>query len=190
MRTSKEWWNEVKNDDAKFNEWLRKQYHGEFLAWKRISEFAESMENDSRWKLPTTMVAIQEMKHAALVGELLLNRGIIPQVLENKQERYWEKALDGVTTTTEIAAQAAWAELMRLERIRVIANDIDMDGNDISEVFNTILVDEEFHARFFSDMAGSEAMKAGLAKHEAGMSAINLQMEGNCNDLIPKSAVV
>ena len=42
MRTSKQWWEEVKADPEKFNRWLVKQYRGEVTAASWIEQFAET----------------------------------------------------------------------------------------------------------------------------------------------------
>ncbi len=176
-RTSAEWWAEVRGDEAKFIEWLRKQYHGEVTAAERIRKFGEEHAPvGNRWRRALLLIAIQESKHAAWVGELLLNRGVEPALLADKPERYWSKALAGVTSFAGIAAQAAWAERMRLERIRVIAADPSAP-KDVVQVFKWILEEEEFHARAFADMAGDKAMEEALGRHEAGMTAIGLAME-------------
>lgn len=177
VRTSAQWWSEVRLDEERFVLWLRKQYHGEMLAWERVRKFAnEFAPVGNRWRLPLLLIATQEMKHAAWIAELLLNRHLEPEILSDKPERYWSKALDGVSSFEGLAAQAAWAELMRLERIRVIANDTEAPA-DVRQVFLQILVDEQFHAKAFTELAGDEAMKEAFSRHEAGMAAIGVAME-------------
>lgn len=181
-RTSSEWWSEVRGDRARLLEWLRKQYHGEVLAAERVRKFRDDfVPPESKWFATLGTIAEQEANHAEWVAELLRARGETPRLLP-KEERYWNVVLQGTTAGEDLAAAAAHAEEMRLERILVIAHDPLADG-DIREVFLRIEPDERFHAKAFRAMAGEDAMRRALAAHEAGMAAINVAMESD--GLIP-----
>jgi len=177
MRTSAEWYQEVKTNPEKFIEWLKKQYHGELTAADRITDFRDKFtEKGTRWYGLLSTIAIQEYSHACWVGDLLVARNIEPipaELAALRTERYWSKALDGVTNMEEMAATAAHAEIMRLERINIIVNDPETQ-DDIKEVFFKILTEEKFHAKAFSEMAGDKAMANRLKNHELGMEAICL----------------
>lgn len=182
-RTSAVWWAEVRGDRAKLLEWLRKQYHGEMLAAERVRKFRDDfVPSESKWFATLGTIAEQEATHAEWVGELLRNRGDTPQ-LQDKEERYWSVVLRDASTQADLAAAAAHAEEMRLERILVIAHDPSADA-DIREVFLRIEPEERFHAKAFRAMAGEAAMGRAIAAHEAGMAAINVAMESD--GLIPE----
>lgn len=171
------WWQTTSADPTAFITWLKKQYHGEITAHQRILEFAERyLPEGSRWKPVLEKIAQQELTHAAWVAELLTARGVTPAVLK-KEERYWDKTLPSIDSFESGAAVAAHAEAMRLERIRVIAED-PAAPEDVRNVFLRILPEEEFHERAFSSMAGGEAMQTALENHLAGREAIGLIPEG------------
>lgn len=174
MKTSVQWWNETKASSELTKEWLKNQYHGEVTAAARISEFA-SMVNDVKLKKTLEIIAKQEEAHAAWVRELLIARGIEADILD-KESRYWSKTLpdDYKSLSTErLAAIGAHAEGMRLERIKVIANDTAAP-EDIRNVFTKILPDEEFHERAFSAIAGDVEMAATIDAHREGLKALGL----------------
>ena len=173
MRTSLTWWNETKNDAAAFIDWLRDQYHGEVTAHDRIMNFLGThVPADSPWRKTLELIASQELTHAEWVGGLLRARGIEPAILV-KPERYWDVTLPGAVDFETAAGVAAHAEQMRLERITVIAIDVDAPA-DVRDVFARILPEERFHAGAFRRMAGEPAFAATLARHELGMEAIAL----------------
>lgn len=178
-RSSEQWWQELKLSPERQIDWLKKQYHGELLAAERVAKFRDDSFG-TEWFKTLDAIASQEAKHAQWVGELLQARGIEPQRLQ-KEERYWNITLAGVNAFEELAAAAAHAEAMRLERIKVIQADPETEP-DIKAVFTQILREEEFHVSAFTRMAGDSALQAALAKHEAGMAAINVSME---SELIP-----
>jgi rubrerythrin len=172
-RTSEQWWEEVKADPAKLESWLQKQYHGEVTAADRIRDFAEKFSQpDTRASRILNLIASQEMDHASWVGSLLVARGIEPRVLD-KDERYWEQTLPQIGNFATGAAVAAHAERMRLERIRVIAHDLEAP-DDIRTVFDRILPQEVFHERAFTSLAGPEAMQATVEAHLQGREVIGL----------------
>jgi 8-oxo-dGTP pyrophosphatase MutT (NUDIX family)/rubrerythrin len=180
-RTSSEWWQELKTSPARRIDWLRKQYHGELLASRRVAKFRDDSVG-TEWFEALDVIAQQEAKHAAWVGTLLKARGIEPRQIE-KDERYWNITMAGVDTFKGLAATAAHAERMRLERIKVICCDPATEP-DIRAVFSRILPEETFHVRAFTRMAGDTAMRDALSRHEKGMAAINVAME---SQLIPFS---
>lgn len=172
MTTSKQWWESVKNDPTKFNEWLQKQYRGEITAASRIEQFAEKYATQN-YKRTLRVIAKQERQHASWVLELLINRGITPDVA-NAENRYWSETLPEIESFETGAAIGAHAEAMRLERIRVISAD-DSAPSDVQEIFKKILKDELFHERAFRVMAGDQAMQKTMASHEAGRKLLGLE---------------
>jgi rubrerythrin len=176
MRTSAEWWQAVKADPALLLDWLRKQYHGEATAAVRMREFLAQFGTEARdpkWVATVEEIARQEEMHAAWVGGLLRARGEEPAVIIGKSERYWQATLPGIESWESGCAVAAHAEAMRLDRIRVIAADLDAPA-DIREVFARILPQEEFHERAFRAFASDEALTAALETHAAGAEALGL----------------
>lgn len=178
MKDSQTWWDETKINPDKLNKWLQNQYHGEKLASWRISDLQETLGSDISGydSAVLKVISMQENRHAIWIGNLLRIRGFRPSILENKTERYWKKTLpDGYEELPyeEIAAIGAHAEAMRLERIKVIANDPSAPI-DIRIVFQNILPEEIFHEYYFRTAAGLIAMEAMKDNHQAGLDALGL----------------
>lgn len=173
MKNSLEWWQEVKNDSAKLNDWLIRQYRGEVTAADRIEQFAQNFATAAKDQSTLRAIAFQEKIHAKWVLELLKNRNLSPMV-ENAEERYWKETLPEIESFETGAAVGAHAETMRLERIRVIAED-DQAPSDIRKVFQKILKDEEWHAEAFTKMAGIKALEETSAAHLRGKNALGLE---------------
>ena len=157
-------------------DWLRKQYHGEVTAAKKMADFLQQFwiqAKDLKWIRTVEEIISQEVTHAEWIGALLEVRGEKPALIENKQERYWDATLPGIDSWESGCAVAAHAEKMRLERIRVIVADPEAP-EDIREVFAKILPQEEFHEKAFRTFAWDEAMTQALENHLAGQNALGL----------------
>ncbi len=170
-RTSAAWWNEIRSNPEALLRWLRKQYHGEATAAERIERYciARLPADDPRRRI-LAVVAGQERQHAHWVGDLLRARGEEPRIL-TRRERYWTHALAAMTSFEDAAGIAHHAEVMRLERIEVIASD-PTAPDDIRATFARILRDERFHARAFARLAGSDGVRRTRSRHEDGARAI------------------
>lgn len=173
MKTSKEWWDEVKASPEKTIDWLKKQYVGEKTAALRVTQFAAQFANTERSETILNMIAIQEGNHAGWIRALLEARGVDVKAIIHENERYWRETLKGITSLETGAAVATHAEAMRLERIRVIANDEETPA-DIRAVFQKILPDEEWHEKAFRNLSTPEAIEATRHNHEAGTQALGL----------------
>lgn len=175
MKTSQQWWDEVKADPELIIDWLRKQYRGEVTASHRIERFAEQFADGKALNM-LKYIAEQERTHAEWILELLTNRGVVVYIqdIENAEARYWKETLPGITSLETGSAVAAHAEAMRLDRIRVIAYDKDTP-TDIRSVFLMILVDEEFHERAFTWLSTPEAMIETQDQHNLGKEALGLE---------------
>jgi rubrerythrin len=172
MKTSQEWWDEVKNSPAKFNEWLVKQYRGEVTAAQRIMEIIDRFDVTSKAKRILAEIAEQEKTHAEWVLNLLKARGVTPSV-DNAGERYWKETLPAAVDFETTAAIGAHAEQMRLERIEVIAADKDAPF-DVRETFSKILKQELWHAEAFKRLAGPDAIARTKYSHEQGRALLGL----------------
>lgn len=172
MKTTQQWWNEVSADESLMVDWLKDQYHGEVTAEKRIRDLLTQYELNDKVKRLIGKIADDEKQHAEWVKGLLESRGITAEVL-NKEERYWNKVLPaGDVSFEEMSAIGHHAETMRLERIRVLAEDTKHP--DIAEVFKRILPDELFHAYAFAAMSTPEAIADASDSHKAGLNALGL----------------
>lgn len=172
MKTSQEWWAEVKADPAKFNDWLVKQYRGEVTAAVRIRAIATRFRVEPRIHCTLNTIAAQEQLHAQWVRELLIARGIQPDT-DGAEERYWKAVKPAMVDFHATAAVGAHAEEMRLERIRVIVAD-EAAPPDVAAVFRRILPHEVWHASAFREMAGEVAMKDTQYTHELGRALLGL----------------
>jgi rubrerythrin len=172
MKTSEQWWNEVKNDQTKLHEWLLKQYHGELTAAQRIFDMQfDDTSPDHAGVL--AKISLQESTHASWVADLLVSRGIDPNDHTGTM-RYWNQVEDAAISFESKAAIATLAEGMRLERIRVIAADEDAP-EDIRNVFRLILVDEEWHEKAFASMTNQESIEAVRPFHNLGKEVLGLE---------------
>lgn len=170
MKTSAQWWAELKTNPDQMVAWLHKQYWGEVGASQRIWSYCIDQAPE-KWVETLKVIAGQEQKHAGWIKDLLANRGLEPGPMH--EARYWEKTLGQIDSFESAAAVAAHAEDMRLERIETIAYDAQSPA-DIRKVFQDILKEERFHAAAFKKMAGSDAMAATLEAHIHGREAIGL----------------
>lgn len=172
MKTSKEWWDEVKVSPVALEDWLQKQYTGEVTAADRIVKLGEQFTVDTKAKSILAAIAQQEETHATWIKELLESRGITPTV-GDANKRYWAKTMPGITDFETGTAVAAHAEKMRLERIRVISEDKSAPA-DIRETFKKILKDELWHEKAFRSLSTDEALNKTLEGHEQGMQSLGL----------------
>ncbi len=175
-KTSQEWYDGIKNDPTKINDWLINQYHGEVTAAERIRELILCYTppgNHTKWAELVELIATQEEQHAEWIAELLANRGLEAKKLI-KDERYWDNTINQITDWDTGCAVAAHAEEMRLQRIRVICAD-SATAKDIKEVFDKILVQEEFHAKAFKEFTTDDAMQRTLEGHLAGLNQLGLK---------------
>jgi rubrerythrin len=172
MQTSQQWWDEVKKDETKLNEWLVKQYRGEASAFERIMKMAGAYDMTHKAFRTLSVIASQEATHAGWVKNLLKDRGIDP-LLEGAENRYWAEVKDAMEDFETTCAVGAHAEAMRLERINVIVADPD-SPEDIREVFKKIQVEEQFHARAFAELAGEDAIARTKGQHDKGLAILGL----------------
>jgi len=173
MKTSKQWWDEVKNDPARFTAWLLKQYRGEVTAADRIEAIAMQAENPAQVNA-LMKIADQEAQHAKWIFSLLETRGIkADEDRDNAEKRYWATVKTSITDFNTAMAVGAHAEAMRLERITAIAFD-DEAPADVRDVFKLILADELWHERAFREMAGDEAMALTKPSAEDGRRVLGL----------------
>lgn len=178
MKNSEEWWEEVKCNQFKLLDWLKKQYHGEVTASHRIRQFLNQFQNQAKnveWVETLEKIAVQEEAHAEWIGGLLSVRGVEAKPLANKNPRYWRETLEGIEDWETGCAVGAHAEKMRLERIAVISSD----GNapeDIRQVFQRILPQEEFHERSFRKFSSKEALDKTKCNHNRGRNALGLEI--------------
>ncbi len=176
MKTSKQWWDEVKNDSDKIDRWLRKQWRGEVTAAGRIQKLASQYTvADGREYTILHTIAEQERQHADWVGELLDSRGIVvdDSDLLQAEGRYWAETLPGIKDFATGTAVAAHAEKMRLERIQTIVDD-ETAPVDIRDVFTRILKDELWHERAFRGLSTPEALQETEGDYKLGREALGL----------------
>ena len=173
LKTSKQWWDETKLSTESINNWLKNQYHGEAIAAERIEQFILPHFKD-KYEFIVQRIADDEKRHASWIGELLLKRGITPEILQ-KEERYWREVMteDFKNDGQYAASVAAHAEEMRLERITVIMNDESAPA-DIRETFKNIYKDEVFHAKGFRHIAGESYYEKSSENHARGLEALGL----------------
>ncbi len=169
---SKQWWELVKNNPAKFNDWLIKQYRGEVTAAQRIRLLASKFARTLLQERTLEIIAKQEETHASWVLDLLKARGIVPDT-KNAEDRYWKQTLKGIEDFETGCAVGAHAEGMRLERIRAIADDPEAP-KDVADTFKRILKDEIFHEKAFRSFSSKKALAATAGNHSLGLQVLGL----------------
>jgi rubrerythrin len=177
MKTSQQWWDEVKANPEKTAAWLIKQWRGEVTAAFRIEKLARQYtEVDSREAKILNTIAAQEKQHAEWVKDLLVSRNIEVDETDivEAEDRYWAQTLPGIKDFATGSAVAAHAEKMRLERIRAISEDVD-SPEDIKATFSRILKDEVWHEEAFRKLSTPEAMEATEGDYKLGREALGLE---------------
>lgn len=179
LRTTKQWWQEISTDPLKLIDWLKNQFHGEYSAAVRIEKLISRVPNDDLrydWRVKILRgIRVDEVKHSIWVADLLESRGVIAGLLD-KDDRYWKETLGNDEIDTKsfeyLCAVGHLAEVMRLERITLLASDTRFA--DIAAVFSKILPDEQFHAELFRILSTPEAIEEARANHIAGKNALGL----------------
>lgn len=173
-KTTAQWLHEVKTVPGKLQQWLERQYVGEALAAQRILALANQTMMPYKRYVLLNRIAIDEIKHTGWIAGLLEARGIpLPEVTLDGT-RYWEPILDHLHTFEEIAGAGHHAETMRLIRIKMLAEDPEIDA-DIRNVFAQILPDEEFHAAAFAKLSTPEDIEKTRVLHEQGLDLLGLE---------------
>lgn len=174
VESSTRWWAATRDDPEKLLAWLFAQYRGEMTAAERILGLRDvHAAPGSRGYEVLTVIAAQERRHAAWVGELLAARGATPEVRGEAMARYWQRTLPGIVDLETGCAVGAHAEHMRLVRIAVIAGD-EAAPADVRAVFARILPEERFHERAFRGLATAESLERTRGDHALGMRALGL----------------
>ena len=172
--TTAQWWERVSNDPVEMDKWLQNQYYGEVTAANRIRESVAKYNLKGLKAKIIESIAKDEEKHAVWVSRLLRARMIECVPLE-KAERYWKETLPKeleVNTFKYFCAVGHLAEVMRLDRISLIASDERF--SDIAEVMRKIYDDEVFHARMFREISSQKNISKARKYHNMGMNAIGL----------------
>jgi len=166
-KTSQQWWNETVADLSKLEGWLQRQCYGELKAHERILALSKKFNNN----FILEKIAGDELKHHLWLKEYLISNGI--PLLSEHEERYWKEINMDFKTIEEMAAVGHHAEMMRLERIRVIAQDESLPF--LSNMFKYILLDEEFHAEAFKKLSNEQQIELAKVDHAQGMLALGLE---------------
>lgn len=177
MRTSKEWWAEIKSDPEQLVEWLRRQYVGEIAAVNLLSEVLlrfGGQANMQEWE-NVHRVMLQEATHARWMRQVCEGRSIKLGADESAERRYWKEVLPHVSNFREAMDAAFHAEHMRLERIRLVAAETDPAFADLAKTFARILPHEEWHEEIFGEMRQAGAGSV-TRYHENGLQALNLTL--------------
>jgi len=170
MKTSKQWWDETKNNTVKFNKWLSQQWLAEAVAFGKIKELAL---NDPENAAILTKIATDELKHSLLLKDLCVSRSIA--IAQRSTDRYYGSINLESLSKDELYAIGHYAEGMRLSRIRAITEDQDAP-EDVSFVFSIILKDEIMHEKAFKAIASKDALQRMKNKHELGVQALGLTL--------------
>jgi hypothetical protein len=172
-KTSQQWWDGVKSDNSALRHWLTQQYSGELSASDRIKQYILAHAPNYIDQKSIERVMYEEDVHADWIKDLLIVRQIPVPTESASSDRYWEAVLgNSELSYQEACGIAAHAEEMRLERIKVIADDVTAPW-DIRETFINILKDETYHAKLFKHLAG-DAYNDAAKGHADGIEALGL----------------
>ena len=134
--------------------WLQGQYIGEINAvasMEALLEVFKQQPGTPKAGLLVEKIVRDEKNHVALIGKLLVSRGVEPRMPCETA------VLDGLDTWDDGCAIASRAEAVRAGEIRIVLNDPDTP-DDVKMVFSLILSEEAFHERAFRRLAGEEKM--------------------------------
>lgn len=175
MQTTEQWMEKILSSRAELYHWLERQYIGECLAAKRIAELQLDSNVPPQYAYTLTEISLQEHNHSEWVKQLLENRNLpIPDVTDDGV-RYWKVILPEAKTFEDLMAAGHHAEAMRLHRIRALA-DCDRIDADIRDVFQKILLDEEWHEKAFAQMSSDASLTHMKQFHEAGLQLLGLEV--------------
>lgn len=178
MNTSSEWWSKTKSNNVLLIDWLKNQYHGERTAAIKIKNlfFTDNIILNDSEKKAINQIAKEEDIHADWIESLLISRGITAEILD-KESRYWDQVLleENTKSKEDLSAIAHLAESMRLERIKVIAEDLEAP-EDIRNVFKKILPMELKHESIFASMTDKESLNKVSVNHNKGLNELGLVM--------------
>ena len=176
MKTSQQWWDSIKDSPNLINNWLLNQFYGEMSAYLRITSVLNSnVQLSTKQQKALEKICQEELTHAHWIRDLLTTRNLVADSTKEHVERYWQNTLPSLEdkTSDELFAIGAHAEEMRLERIKVIANDLNAD-KDIKETFVKILKDELTHAALFKNLTTEDEYNKAKVNHDNGLNALGL----------------
>jgi len=182
------WWLAVLKDEARLNAWLVRLYNNEKDAYERFLDFArrfcKGRQNKEAWYL-FHFIAEQERRHAHMVLDLLISRGIVQRNNSGNSERYWSKVLPCVQCLQTAAGVGALAEGLSLERMRVIISCKETPGT-IRKMFLEIEPDESVHARTLADLAKKHGIRKVIDCHSEGLIALGLKLAATATNGKPR----
>lgn len=147
-------WPERKRQPGWLEGWLGKQYVGELNAVASMEALLTAFRRNPgshKAALLVERVVADERKHVALIGQLLVSRGIAPAAPTEPTP------LAGMEEWGSGCAIASRAEAVRAGEIRIVVQDPDV-ADDVKQAFRTILTEEAFHERAFRQLAGEQNM--------------------------------
>lgn len=149
-----DWWEGVLIDYPQLIDWLEKQYIGELKAGERMREvfgWFDLSEEDAK---AVEKVASEEDLHAYWFAELLGDRNIAIEDID-QPATFWEDIKGTANTLEEAGAIAYLAEKARLTRMEVIA-DCKKSPHDVKLVVKRVLHQEIQHASVFIKLTTNE----------------------------------
>lgn len=165
MKASQEWWNKTKTSPIKLAYWLQGQVYAEEQAYNRIKALADKYSSPVLHK-----IAIDELRHSLMIGQCVAQNNI--DFINFYEERYWKEVNLQFENLEQIGAVGYHAEAMRLERIKVIAQDKDFII--LADIFKKIQKDVEYNVEAFKSLTTEQEIEIAAIDHEQGMIALGL----------------
>lgn len=166
------WWERLLKDEDSMNRWLSKLWNTEKNGYDGdIRSAGKYTQEGSEAREIFHKIAKEELSHSELLFDLLQKRGVTPVAEEQPGSAYWPHVMKGITDLKSCAAAMAIGESLAARRFRVIQEHPDTP-QDILDFINKALPDEEGHCRDFQKIAGDEAIKNAVSRHNEAVALI------------------
>lgn len=175
---TKNWWSNLLKKEDKLNAWLIKLFFNEHIASLRFDNIIDKFNQEISeidFKLFRN-ISKDEKHHASLLMVYLAAKNIYLDNTLQLQSKYWPET-EKYSTIFELAcAVAAYAEVTALIRFRILVND-NQTPKDLKILFETILPDEERHAKILTELAGPKSMQEIRPYHEKGLTNLGIRIK-------------
>lgn len=160
------WWDQLLVDEPRMIRWLQKLHGTEFSGFQDNYDAAIKWGGDNLAVINVfKQTGDDEMRHAALLEDLLKGRGAWPIEVVPEESAYWAEMDKYIVDLKTCAAVFFLGEHLAAERFQVL---LDHPGTpaDIRYFLERALPDERHHARVFNRMTDSYALIQMAAIHD------------------------
>lgn len=168
------WWNRLLEDETAMNKWLAKLWKTEHGGYLDNHQAIANFKLTGRAENIFSRVADDEAKHAALLDDVLVGRGIKTTLQDQPNSDYWFHMYAHITDGGSCAAVFAVGEQLAALRFKLMAEH-KKTPSDVMYFLHEALPDETYHAKAFASLAAPEQMKSAYEQH---LIAVNILKNG------------